>query len=233
MRNIIVIGAGGNSMDVLDTIEAINNSAHRACYRCIGFLDDDSAKWGTAYREAKVLGPVSEALTYKDACFVFTIGSPFNFWKRGQMIDRLGIPEDRYETLVHPSAFVSPTAKIHAGTVILSQVTIASSVTLGRHMTVLPNSAINHDDNIGDYTVIASGATVSGDVAIGRSCYIGANSSIIGGISIGNRCLVGIGAVVLDDLPSNGVYVGNPAKLLRQTEDDAAVLKNGLKAKTE
>jgi serine acetyltransferase len=34
-------------------------------------------------------------------------------------------------------------------------------------------------------------------------------------INIGDDCFIGLGAVVLKDVPSGAVMVGNPAKILR------------------
>lgn len=48
---------------------------------------------------------------------------------------------------------------------------------------------------------------------IGNNVFIAANSTIIGNISIGDNVIVGAGSVVTKDLPSNGIYFGNPAKL--------------------
>ena len=55
---------------------------------------------------------------------------------------------------------------------------------------------------------------------IGDNVYIAANSTVIGGIHIGNNVIVGAGSVVTKDLPSDGVYAGNPAKLLRRIDEE-------------
>lgn len=47
---------------------------------------------------------------------------------------------------------------------------------------------------------------------IGNNVFIAANSTVIGDISIGDNVIVGAGSVVTKDLPSNGIYFGNPAK---------------------
>lgn len=217
MKKLIIIGAGGNSMDVLDTIDDINRASAKTRYDCIGFLDDDPQKAGMFYRGKTILGKVATAGQYPDASFVFTIGSPFNFWIRNQLIDRMNIARERFETVVHPTAYISPSAKLGCGTVILPNTTVASGVTLGDHLMILPHAVISHDVSIDDYTVIASSATISGNVTIGAGCYLGANCSMIGGITVGRQCLIGIGAVVIRSLEENGVYVGNPAKFLRPT----------------
>lgn len=59
---------------------------------------------------------------------------------------------------------------------------------------------------------------------IGNNVYIAANSTIIGDITIGDNVIVGAGSVVTKDLPSNGVYVGNPAKYIKSINDNDQLL---------
>lgn len=48
---------------------------------------------------------------------------------------------------------------------------------------------------------------------------IGANATILAGLTIGQNALVGAGAVVISDVPSNAVVVGNPALILRYVDE--------------
>jgi sugar O-acyltransferase (sialic acid O-acetyltransferase NeuD family) len=215
-KKIIIFGMGGNCIDILDTINDINDSKQDNVYECLGFLDDDKPKWGKAFYGVKVLGPLRSAGQYSDCFFVNGIGSESNFWKKREIISKAGISLERFETLVHPTASVSRMSKLGYGAVVFQNVTIASNVSIGNHVIILPNTVISHDDVIGDYTCIAGGVCISGDVEIGHSCYLGTNSAIISRIRIGNYCLVGMGSVVLEDVPENAVIVGNPARFLRK-----------------
>ena len=47
-----------------------------------------------------------------------------------------------------------------------------------------------------------------------KSATIGANATIICGITIGEYALIGSGAVVTKDVPSFGLIIGNPGKLI-------------------
>lgn len=50
---------------------------------------------------------------------------------------------------------------------------------------------------------------------IGDNVEIGANSVILGDINIGSNSVIGVGSVVVKDVPSNSVVVGNPAKVIK------------------
>jgi sugar O-acyltransferase (sialic acid O-acetyltransferase NeuD family) len=222
---IIILGTGGNCVDILDTIDEINarvcQSDHPG-YDCLGFLDDNPTTWDTEIQGVRVLGPLGRALEFPEARFVNGIGSERNFWRKEAILERTGLPRDRFETIVHPTASVSRMSRLGAGVVVFQNVTVTSNVRIGDHVVILPNAVISHDVSVGDYTCIAGGVCVSGGVTIGRSCYLGTNSSIIPNASIGDYALVGMGAVVLRDVAENSVVVGNPARFLRQTRSAPA-----------
>ena len=218
IKKIVILGATGGPIDILDTINDINSAIPQPRYECIGFLDDNSSLWGEEIMNVKVLGPFSSATELSSDCFFVTgIGSPYNFWNKETIISNLGLNAGRFETIVHPTASLSSTAEIGRGSVIHQHVTVTRSVIIGKHVLILPNTAITHGDVIGDYTIVNAGACISGEVKIGRSCYVGTNSAIRQNITIGDYCLIGMGSVVLSDVPANSVVVGNPARILRRT----------------
>jgi maltose O-acetyltransferase len=64
-------------------------------------------------------------------------------------------------------------------------------------------------------------------LTIKEGCYFGDNCIIMGGITIAPRCVVGAGAFVNKDTEPDGVYVGTPAKRLRDvTEDELGHMRN-------
>ena len=216
-KDILILGAGGNSIDVLDAMNETNTASKQTVYRCLGFLDDNRELWGRDIHGHKVLGPLASAADHPGARFVFTVASPFNFFKRAQIAHGLDLPLDRYETVVHPSAVVSRLAELGPGGIVLQNSSIASDARVGAQVMILQNAVVSHETVIGDYTCQAGGACVSGGVVIGQSCYLGTNAAVIGNCRVGDYCLVGMGAVVLRDIPENSVYVGNPARYLRPT----------------
>ena len=217
MKKIVILGTGGNCTDILDTLLDINDARGTVIYECVGFLDDNSEKWNQSFHGVKVLGPLQKANELNDCFFVFGIGSTSNFWKRRDILAKTGIEDERFETIVHPTASLSRMATVGQGTVVFQNVTITSNATVGKYVYILPNSVVSHDDKIGDFTCIAGGVCISGNVSVGQGCYIGTNSAIRDGIMIGDNCLIGMGSVVVKNVPENSVVVGNPVRFLRNT----------------
>lgn len=217
MKHIVILGTGGNCIDILDTLLDVNDASGKTVYECIGFLDDDQSKWGKSIQGVKVLGPLAVAKELVDCSFVFGIGSVNNFWKRNKILENTGIVHERFETIIHPTASVSRMAQLGKGTVVFQNVTITSGVEVGKFVYVLPNSVISHSSVIGDFTCIAGGVCISGNVRIGQGCYVGAGSVIRDGIKVGSHSLIGMGSNVLKDVAEDNIVIGNPAKFLRHT----------------
>ncbi len=210
---LIIVGAVGNCLDIADAIAA-QRDAGRGNFAVAGFLDDDPARQGQTIAGFPVLGAISAAADFPDAMFVCGVGSPKSFQSKAQLIARLGVPAERFATVVHPAACVSRSAVLGPGTVILGNATICANVRIGAHVMMLPNCVVGHDTVINDYCIFAAGVTVSGMVKLASGCYVGAGSIIRENISIGGGALVGMGTVVVRDVAAGIRVAGNPARLL-------------------
>ena len=53
-------------------------------------------------------------------------------------------------------------------------------------------------------------------VTIGNNVWIGGSVTILPGVTIGNNVTIGAGSVVVGDIPSNSLAVGNPARVVKK-----------------
>lgn len=216
MKKVVILGTGGNCTDILDAIRDLANEG--GDLECVGFLDDNLDLRGKEIHGVKVIGGLNRARQLDDHYFVNGIGSTNNYFKKAEIIDSAGIPGDRFVNVIHPSASVSDMASLGHGIVVFQNAVVTSNAQIGDHCMLLPTSVTSHDVSLGRATILAGGAVVSGNTSIGLNCYLGANSSVKDGLRIGDRCLIGMGCVVVRDVASNSVLVGNPARLLRTIE---------------
>lgn len=208
MDNLVIIGAGGTSREIADTVDAINRREPR--WKLIGFLDDDAAKQGVSIDGIPVLGPTAAAPSY-DAKFIIGIASWRNPDARPSIVERLRLPLGRYATIVHPSAQISPHAVIGVGTAVLQNVVITPGTRIGNHTLILQNVTMAHDQVVEDYVTIASAATIAGCVRLRSGCYLGAGCTIMNGVMVNAGALVAVGAVVMNEVPAARTVAGNPA----------------------
>ena len=116
---------------------------------------------------------------------------------------------------IHPSAIVSPTAKIGEGTVVMPGAIIGPDAVIGKHCIINTGASVDHECTLGNYVHIAPNVALCGQVSIGDGTLVGVGSSIILGIQIGEWCVIGAGAAVTKDIESRVLAVGVPAKVIK------------------
>lgn len=120
-----------------------------------------------------------------------------------------------------------------------------AKLTIGSHVGMSQTALICHYEiEIGNYVKIGGGTkiydsdfhslipndrctrqsditnTKKAKVTIGDNVFIGAGVTILKGVTIGENSVVGAGSVVAKDIPSNEIWAGNPARLIRKIEDN-------------
>lgn len=210
-RPLIILGTGGNALDFLDVVEAINHVT--LAWELVGFLDD-AREPGSTYHGIEVLGPIARATEFRRCWFVNAVGSDKSYRRRPDVVAATGLGDQFFATLVHPGASVSRRSRVGAGTVINVGASVGGEVEIGRHATLGPNCTIGHNAVVADFAVVAPGAVVSGFVRLGRGCYVGAGAAVKQKVEVGAGALVGLGAVVVRDVPDRTTVIGNPARPL-------------------
>jgi sugar O-acyltransferase (sialic acid O-acetyltransferase NeuD family) len=210
---LFIVGAGGFGREAAEAVRAIN--AAKPAWNVLGFLDDDPSLAGAHVSGTPVVGAVAEALRRPDARVVVTTGRPGDYASRRRLVDRLGLPIYRWATIVHPRASIASSTRVGPGSIVLAGAVATADVTIGAHVALMPQCVLTHDVVIGDFVTLASGVRLSGRVTVGEGAYIGAGAMVREYCSIGAGSLIGMGAVVLEDVPPGQVWVGVPARRLR------------------
>jgi len=212
---IVILGAGGNSLGIIDAIAAANALSPEAPpYRIEGILDDIDANQGKSVLGCQVIGRIADAQRHRGCRFVNGISSLASFRRIPEVVARTGLGREQFETIVHPRATVAASADLGAGSIILAGSVICPEARVGDHVIILQNTTVNHHSAIGDYATLSAGITVLGYVEVGRNAFIGGGSSIVPNCRIGEGTVVGAGSVVTRDLAAGRVYAGNPAREL-------------------
>ena len=121
----------------------------------------------------------------------------------------------RFATVVAPSAWVSPSAALGAGCVLMPHVALSTGVVLGAHVSLNIGTTVSHDCVLGDFATLSPGVHVAGGCTLGPGVFVGIGASISNGVSIASGAIIGAGSVVIEDIIDPGVYVGVPSRKLR------------------
>lgn len=218
--DLVLIGSGGFARETAQAVHALNSAG--AAWRLLGYLDDDPARHGLRIDGTVVLGGRDLIEHLPDASFVVCTGRPADYVSRMRIAGDLGLPPERYATIVHPSAAVSSSSSIGHGSVLLAHVTLTAAVSVGAHVAVMPQVTLTHDVGVDDFATLASGVSLGGGVRIQTAAYLGAGSLVRENQTIGAFSLVGMGSVVTCDVPAFEVWVGVPARRLRAADAEQA-----------
>jgi sugar O-acyltransferase (sialic acid O-acetyltransferase NeuD family) len=205
MSGILIFPCNGNGLEALNCIGDD--------FEVAGFIDDVEEKQKTSVGGYRVFSR-DAFRQFPKAKILAVPGSPLTFRERNKIIENLGVPDQRFASIIHPAAAVSSLAKIGFNVLIMAGVVITSNAIIGNHVCILPNTVVHHDVVIGDFTLIGSNVSIAGNTKIGENCYIGSGTSIMNGIEIGSKTLVGMGANVIRSFPTESKLAGNPARQL-------------------
>lgn len=190
---MVLYGASGHAKVIIDILEANGET--------IDFIVDDNPELTDlmGYEVRRNTGKYDEMIISIGSCMM-----------RERVADSIEVR--KYLTAVHPSAVISPRAKLGGGTVVMQGAVIQSCTRIGEHCIVNTGASVDHDCVIGDFVHIAPHATVLGGVKVGRGTWIGAGSVVRQNVTIGENCMIGAGAVVIRDVPDGATVVGVPGK---------------------
>jgi sugar O-acyltransferase (sialic acid O-acetyltransferase NeuD family) len=204
---LVLVGGGGHALVIADA--AIASSA-----TIVGFIDDDpDAPFGRSPNNAIRIGGLAELARIADRPWILGIGSvPF----RATLIERLAQMElsRGTRTVIHPSAVVSPSARIGDGVFIGPGAIVNSRAMIMDHSIVNTGAIVEHECIVGFNTHIAPGAVLAGRVRVGSHSLVGIGARILPNLSVGDQCTVGAGSVVVRSVLDTHTVVGVPAKPL-------------------
>lgn len=197
MSKYTIIGKGGLHDIIIDILDIEDY---------LGFYDDKESP------SKFYLGNIRQV---KDENTFLAIGSISNMLLREKILKDLKNKNLLSLNAISTKANLSSGTALGFGNIILPFVQIGVNVTLGDGNIIFSNSTIEHDSKIGNNVNIAPGVNIAGSVSIEDNVYIGVGANIIDGIKIGKNSVIGAGSTVLKDVEENSVYVGTPAKKIK------------------
>ncbi len=202
-ERLIIIGGGGHA-------RVVSDAALAAGFNVVGYVDlEEKSEMATL----TYLGPDDAALDLIDsASFILGLGELGPASLRPRVVGRYREFGARWATVVHPTAWVSPTATLGEGAFVSGQVCINSRARIGQHALVNTASVVEHDVILGDYCSLGPRVAVGGGASIGARTFVGLGASLRDHITVGDDCSIAMGGVVVGDVAPGQAVVGVPAR---------------------
>jgi maltose O-acetyltransferase len=116
------------------------------------------------------------------------------------------------------SLFRSTAVSIGDGTFVNFRCIFDGPVTLGRNAAIGPNVTFAVGDHELGPASGRAGAHTLRPIVIGDGAWVGAHVVVLGGVTIAAGCVIGAGAVVTRSTDPDGVYMGVPARRVRDLQ---------------
>lgn len=206
-KSLIIIGCGGHAKSVSDV-------ALSSGYTHLIFID----------KNAKLDEKIYDFPVFSDLVIPETSSSPplchiglGDLTKKRELFLKLQSENNlKFEPIISTSAYIGRDSNINDGVFIGHGAHIGPLVTIGKNSIINTHSVIEHEVTVGNHCHISVNSTVAGTCKIGDSVFVGAGATIIDKLKICSNVIIGANAVVVKDIVCPGVYVGNPAQLLRK-----------------
>ncbi|MBE4718284.1 MULTISPECIES: NeuD/PglB/VioB family sugar acetyltransferase [unclassified Pseudarthrobacter] len=210
MSELVLVAASGLAREVLTMVRASGQ------YDVVGLLDDNREMAGVTVDGAPVLGTIDDAPKFTHALVLVCLASGKSREAVVERLAALGLRDARYATAIDPTVECPEGCRIGRGSILLKNVSLTASVTIGTHVVAMPSVTFTHDDDVADFATFAAGVSLGGGVRIGRAAYLGLNCSVRERTSVGAYATVGMGAAVLSNVPDGETWVGVPAHPIEQ-----------------
>jgi len=207
-RPLVLLGAGGHAKVLASLIQALGRPVAGVCDPALAL------QGAPVWRGLPVLGD-DNALDPFDPSqveLVNGLGQLVGGAARERLFASMSARGFHFPALVHPAAWVDPTAHLATGVQVMAGVVVQADVRIGDNSILNTGARIDHDCVVGEHVHVAPGVTLCGAVHVGARAFLGAGSTVVQGIRLGDGSVAGAGTTVRHDLEAGQRWLGGPSR---------------------
>ncbi|MCT4588713.1 MAG: acetyltransferase [Carboxylicivirga sp.] len=193
MIEVIIIGAGGHGAELDEYIQYDRIKGQKSQIQIIGFLDDNPDSYNHYAFSAPLLGDIKNHQVRSDCQYIIGIA---NLDYRRMIVESFLSKGARFMSFIHPTAYISPSAKLETGCIVGPNANIGPNVKVGSFNLINSRCSLGHDTELGDYNFICPNVCFSGFTKVGDDNLFGINSATIPSTVVGNRNKIAAGLVL-------------------------------------
>lgn len=147
-KKLLLLGAGGHSKVILETIHTLEQCGTTEPYEAIDFLDDVASNAIGKIEELEIIGKKYDEIF---CC----IG---NNKMRGQLLETVKNMGIKIPLFTHPSAYISSSAVIKSGTIVEPKAIINADAIVSEGCIISVGAIVDHDAQVKNYRHVNAGA---------------------------------------------------------------------------
>ncbi len=209
MKRLIIIGARGYGRHVHDLAKTMDGFSSEFTIK--GFLDDKADALESYSNYPPILSSVESYEPQENDVFVCALGDVS--YKR-KYVDIIAWKGGEFFSVIPASVRIGSNSIVGKGCVLGYNSVIDCDVSIGDFVTIQENVVIGHDVAIGDNCMIDSFSFLGGFSKIGKNVTIHTSAVIVPKIVVEDESVVNAGSVVIRNVKSGSIVMGNPAKKL-------------------
>ena len=219
-KKVLIIGGEGNGGVVASCIEDNRKRFNDNEWQVAGFVNDFEK--GKTINGYPVLGGTDDIkqLLKEDYYFIYAIHMIGRNIKTAEVFNKIDIPDDRFATIVHKTAFIADNAILEPGVFVMSNSYIGPAAHIGKCCLIMANALIGHNTTVGHCCHFSVGSITSSYVKIGQFSDVTLGARVIEKVTLGNFAVAGASALVTKDIPDYEIHVGTPAKFMKRVKND-------------
>ena len=213
LTTLYIFGASSQGLVAADAAVASGKFA------VAGFIDDKAAATNTS-TDAKDAAPASQHGQWpvyhrsqispsSDNQIVVAVGDNA---ARARLTHEMSDAGWSLATVIHPTAWVSPSAKLGQGVYVGPQAAINAMAIVDDGAIINTGVIVEHHCHVHRFAHLCPRTALAGNVTIGQMTMVGTGASVCPNINIEQDCVIGAGAAVAHDITQGRLAMGVPAK---------------------
>ena len=161
---------------------------------------------------------VDERLNAKNLCYEYNLLKPNESDKKKEILSKL-LGKTNENFMIEPNFYCDYGYNISLGKNFYSNHNLVildcAKVTFGDNVFIGPNCGFYTAEHPTDPIERNKLLEYAKPIVVGNNVWIGGNVVVVAGVTIGDNVTIGAGSVVVKDIPSNCIAVGNPCKVIK------------------
>ncbi len=213
-KPVVIIGGSGHGCVIEACIKDNRNKYNDLEWDIAGYCND----YDTEIDGFPVLGKICDIPRLIEEGYYFAWGIHLigKNHVTAKLFESLNIPDERWATIIHRTAFVDDTVVLEPGVFIMYNAYIAPRTHIGKCTMIKANTNIGHDVNIGAISHVAMGSTIVSCANMGYCSDIAVSATMLAHTTIGDYSMLGASSLLTHVIGNEEIWVGSPARFLHK-----------------